>query len=314
MGDPRTYRGNGLVIRSDIPLEEFTEIEPTPPDAIVAVGETASAALANAEPQTWEYGGFQRSPDGPVFTVDHVGQFLVTGGRRIDVSPAPGHELGQLRLYLMGSALGMLHHQRGQLVMHGAAVLQPHGVTLFAGPSGAGKSTLAAHLGARGHAILADDTVPLSATSTGTYTAAPGSLLFKLWRDSIDNLPTEAEHAPISSRDRKFYVRNPAIAPDTPVPLAEIILLDRGTGDPQITPIAGLEAVALISANTYRPEFLRLIDGGPERHFRQAADLGQRVGTFRLRRPWDPARMDETIDLLEEHWRVHTPQAGPCFA
>lgn len=312
MSSTRYYRGSGLLVRSDISLPEYTEAAPGTPDVVIAVGTAATQAIARAAPQTWEFGGFQIAPEGPVFTVDGVGDFLVTGGARIDVSPHAGHDPAMLRLYLMGSGVGMLFHQRGQMVLHGAAVVHSRGVTLFTGPSGAGKSTLAAHLGARGHAILADDTLPLEQTGDGRFAAWPGSRVFKLWQDTLEQLPTPTDCTPIGQRSTKFFVRNAGAAPEKALPLDEIILLDRADGPPRLTPIAGLEAVALISSNTYRPEFLRLIEGGEADHIAQAAALSASVRTLRLSRPWDPARISETLDMLDAHWqgRPARPAAG----
>ena len=301
MTTPAFYRGSGLLFQSDIPLTEFTETGPGTPDAVIETGTAAAEAATRAEPQTWEYDGFQASPDGPVIIVPEIASFLVNDGRHIAVSPVPGSNPGMVKLYLMGSTLGMLFHQRGQVILHGAAVVQNGRITLFTGPSGAGKSTLAAHLAGRGHTVLGDDTLPL-VMAEGRPAAYPGARVFKLCQDAADDLSPDAQMQ-IADNYEKVFVSNTTPVPDTPTPLAEIVLLDRDDGPPRMTPLAGLEAVAMIARNTYRPEYLRLI-GGEARHFEQIAALSTHVQAYRLTRPWDGARMGETLDLLADHWRA----------
>ncbi|MFK7945348.1 MAG: hypothetical protein AB8B85_20900 [Paracoccaceae bacterium] len=295
------YRGSGLLFRSDIALSEYIPAEPGPPDVCIETGHSASEAASRAEPQTWEYDGFQASPDGPVLVVPDIASYLVTGGRHIAVSPITGGDPGMVKLYLMGSAIGMLFHQRGQLILHGAAVAHASGVTLFTGPSGAGKSTLAAHLAARGNAVLGDDTLPLFADNVGVPTAWPGARMFKLCTDAAETLPDTTTWS-IAGAYEKVFARNAAPAPEQPLPLRDIVLLERGEGAPKLTPVEGLQAVALIAQNTYRPEYLRLINA-ESRHFEQIAALTAHVRTWRLIRPWDAAKVPETLDMLEAHWR-----------
>lgn len=297
------YRGCGLLFCSDIELPEYTPIsKPTgAPDCVIETGDKAARAAAQAEPQNWEYDGFQRSPDGPVIVVPDVASYLVTGGRHIAVSPDGGGDPGMVRLYLMGSAIGMMFHQRAQVVLHGAAVIGSRGVTLFTGASGVGKSTLAAYLASRGHQVLGDDTLPLVINQDGVPSAWPGARVFKLCEDTAAAVPG-TEQTAIADSYEKVFVRNTAPAPDHPVPLREIVLLERGDGAPTLTGVQGLEAVALIARNTYRPEYLRLL-GAEARHFQQITALSAHVDVYRLTRPWDAARMDETLALLDAHWR-----------
>lgn len=300
MTAPAFYRGSGLLFQSDIALTEYTSVPAGNPDAVIETGERAARAAAAAEPQTWEYDGFQASSLGPVIVVPDVAAYLVTGGNRIDVSPVEGSDPGMVRLYLIGSAIGMLFHQRGQVILHGAAVVQPSGITLFTGPSGAGKSTLAAHLAGRGHAVLGDDTLPLDWEGGNAPKAWPGARVFKLCQDAADRLETTGQTR-IAQSYEKIFVDNPCPVPEMPVPLAEIVLLERTEATPELTRMDGLEAVAMIARNTYRPEYLRLI-GTEGRHFEQIAALSTHVRTYRLARPWDATRLDETLDLLSAHW------------
>ena len=295
------YRGSGLLFRSDIALDDFAPAEPGPPDVVIETGPQAAQAAERAEEQSWAYGGFQISPDGPVIAVPGIAAYLITEGRHIAVSPAPNAAPGLMRLYLMGSALGMVFHQRGQLILHGAAVARGGALTLFTGPSGAGKSTLAAHLARRDYPVLGDDTLPLTTGSDDLPMAYPGARMFKLCEDAALRL-SDTPLPRLAPDYGKVLFKNIAPAAYHALPLAEIVLLERGEGPAALHAIQGLQAVAMIAQNTYRPEYLGLL-GTEARHFEQVAALSTHVRCYRLQRPWEPDRIEESLDVLEAHWR-----------
>jgi hypothetical protein len=296
------HRAHGLLFCSEISMPEFAEASLGSADVVIRLGPEAAEARTEADLAKGVFAGFLSTPAGPVLAVPEIADFLVRDGREILITPAEGHEPGMLRLYLQGSVIGMLFHQRGQLVLHGAAVVREGKISVFTGPSGAGKSTLAAHLGRQGFAVLADDTLPLSRTSYGGFQAWPGSRVFKLWKDALERIGTpDGDLPPIGNRFDKFMFTNPCAAPDRPAPLAEIILLDRGDGPAQLAEVKGLEAMALVAENAYRPEYVPLL-GRDAAHFRLAAELSGAVRVLRLTRPWDAARMPETLDCLTAHW------------
>ena len=109
-----------------------------------------------------------------MLTVDGVGRYLVRGGAEILVDAAGGAAERDVRLFLLGSALGILCHQRGLLPLHANAVVANGAAYAFAGHSGAGKSTLAAHFAQAGYEILCDDVCVISFDEAGQPLAWPG--------------------------------------------------------------------------------------------------------------------------------------------
>ena len=172
---PYWYRGYGLLFRSDIDLPEFAPAQPGTEDARIRLGKEASDAWARIGPDARSYGGFCDSPLGPVMRVGDLCDFLIPSTSEIVLNPLPGADAGLLRQFLLGATMGLFFHQRGYLVLHGAAILHQRGLTIFVGESGSGKSTLAAHLGQRGEAVLADDLLPLMRQPDGHFAAWPGS-------------------------------------------------------------------------------------------------------------------------------------------
>ncbi len=120
------------------------------------------------------------------FSVDGVADFAVTGGCRITVAPVQSPNTPDVRLFLLGSGLGYLCHQRGVLPLHGATVDIDGAAIVLTGPSGAGKSTLADAFSRRGHPVLSDDVSPVQMNMVGAV-ILPSLRRIRLWQDSIDN-------------------------------------------------------------------------------------------------------------------------------
>ena len=147
-------------LRSEIPLAELVPAGEAGARAIVDVRlGRVPAELAGGRTAAK---GLQVSGDAVMLTIEGIARYLVRGGREIVVDPAPGGSERNLRLFLLGSALGILCHQRGLLPLHANAIVAGGGAYAFAGRSGAGKSTLAAHFGRAGYEILCDDVCVIS--------------------------------------------------------------------------------------------------------------------------------------------------------
>ncbi len=120
-------------------------------------------------------GSYYQAADGQfLLRVADVAAYYVTNGGQIVVQP-DGKESGHLsRLYLLGTAMGVLLMQRGMVPMHGSTVDINGGGVVFTGVSGAGKSTMAAGLRRLGHSLLADDVSAITCDRNGVYWLQPG--------------------------------------------------------------------------------------------------------------------------------------------
>ena len=306
------YRAFGLTVASDLELPEFAPAGAVemPEVQIKLAPEHLGAWKAASEP-----GQFTGFGEGHLLHVPDVALYRVTGGSHIEIAPEDDADPGMVRLFTIGSAMGMALHQRGILVLHGATIAR-EGVDglqarIIVGDTGAGKSTLAARLGQAGCAVLGDDTMALF-EEPGSHRRWlwQGSQVFKLWQDSLDEMGLEADGLiRLGNRTDKFYLPNPGIIPDaeTCIELAEILLLEEGDdAAPQVTPLEGLYALRGVSQNTYRPEYVPLL-GREAEHFRQCAALAKNVPVSRLTRPWGNEHFDETLDLLFSRWDIRSP-------
>lgn len=307
------YRAYGLLVRSELDLPEFLRAAPDKHDIAIRIAPDAAAQWAASGAGEAEAYTFVSAPDrGFVMRAPGVCDYWVRDGCEIALTPAPDSDPVSVRLFLLGSALGMAFHQRGFLILHGATVLHGQGATILVGESGQGKSTLAASLGRAGHAILGDDTMPLWRAPRGGFEVWPGSRMFKLWSDTIDVLGASAAGLEsVGIRLDKFFFPNAAQPPDRPVTVFEVVELTAAAEEAQasIAPLDGLEALRVIAANTYRPEYVALL-GHEAGHFRLCTELADAISVSRFRRPWSIERIGESLEAMRAHWTRPGHAAG----
>lgn len=301
MNAPYWYRAFGLCIRSDIELPEYRASPEGNADITVLCNDDALHLRRALEPSTPNIGGAHLTEDGVLLHIIGVCDLIVRDGREISVSPMPDVEMNLLRLYLIGSAMGTLLHQRQHFIFHGAAVSSPMGVSVFVGPSGAGKSTLTAHLTRAGYPAFADDTLPLF-EQQDQIVVWPGAQVFKIWEDALDGLDqTTSGLTKVSQRYGKYFLKNPLSPQDAPAPVTEVFVLERGE-DFTFEPIHGLDAIQAMNYNTYRPEIIGLL-GHDAIYLRQLGQLVQKLRITRFIRPDDPLRLPEAVEHLKNRWR-----------
>ena len=271
----------GLCLESEIPLPEMQGQLPADPrravDFAVRLGTPA------------------HDEDGFTLDVPNVARFTIAGGRSITVTPAPNAGEREIRLFLLGSAMGIALHQRGVLPLHANAV-EVNGLAIaFMGRSGSGKSTLAAWFHDQGFRILADDVCVIRMEKDGPH-AHPGLPRLRLWQDALEASGRIAGHHDLSfhledDSRRKFDV---AVAPcglaQSDLPLRAIFLLQDGE-EMAIDRLGGASAVDALAANTYRGRYIAEV-GDSSAHLQTCVEIAGRVPIFRLRRPLDRNRFE----------------------
>jgi hypothetical protein len=279
--------------------------------------------LAPAEPPELQvvFAGDMEGPDTPgvhmirggaLLCVEEVARFAVTEGSTIRYSPVPGTPERNIRLFLLGSAMGLLLHQRNLLPLHANAVEIDGCAVAFMGESGSGKSTLAAWFHDQGHRIIADDVCVIQFDPTGTAVALPGLPRLRLWRDVLHSTGRSPADYPVSflgeNSPDKFDV---GVALDRtasePLRLAAVYLL--GQGDGKIVRLTGTEAIEVVFANTYRGGYLP-IAGSAQAHWAAALSLIRSTPVFRAERQWSWDRHEETAAALRDHASVLLAEAS----
>ena len=297
MPAPYAYRLFGLTLSSALELPELllAGVGKTP-DVVIELGDVAAGDVSNQTPQPIE--------GGSVIAVAGVARFAIRGGRSIIVDADPAADPRNVRLYLLGSAMGMLLHQRGVLPLHANAIEIDGRAYAFMGPSGAGKSTLAAWFHDNGHRVIADDVCAIGFSGDGDPLALPGLPRLRLARDALEHSGRLAGDWPQSYAGDTFVkfdvAVGAALASRGAVPLAAIYVLGPGKRF-VIRALTGIAAADALFANTYRGAFVGPAQTAGE-HLVNCARVATRVPIYQLQRPLGHALMDRQGAQLVDHF------------
>jgi len=246
----------------------------------------------------WELAG-----DRLLLRVPRLARYLVTGGRRIEVELATGATPRDAAAFVLGATFGILLHQRGALVLHGAAVARSGAAIAICGRSGAGKSTLAAALCDAGFDFVTDELCAIGLDDAQRPVVEPDGRRLKLWRDTLGHLGPAAIQGPAVRDGFEKYFVAPPTALSTAPRLAAIYVL-RESRPPLadgIEPLAAPDALRMLDFEAYRPS-LRAKLGSRPAMLAQGAGLLRHVRVFRLAYPRDFERLRATAASLIEHW------------
>lgn len=286
------YRVFGLLVRSPLPLPGLVPAPSGEADVEIAYGDMPS--IVEASP------GYHIVGHGTLLTVPDVGRYWIEDGRRITLAPVPSASPRNVRVFLLGSALGAILHQRGLVPLHANAVEIGGRAVAFMGRSGAGKSTLAAWFLDRGRAVLTDD-VCVVEQRDGQPIAHRGLVRLRLWREALERSGREAEEAARSFDDQdKFDVAMPADrhAPPT-LPLGAAVLLARSEDDAfAVRRLRGAEAVRTLMENVYRGGYADR-SGGGGRLLAACAAIASRAPVLEVSRAWGLDRYDAQACSIE---------------
>lgn len=291
------YRLFGLSLRSDIALPELDPCIHRDPEVVrIRLSDLSGLQLEGERLQP------VTTIMGSVLVIPDVARFCVRDGREILVDPEPAASERNVRLFLLGSAMGMLLHQRGILPLHANAIAMEGGAVAFLGHSGAGKSTLAAAFHDRGRGILSDDVCAI-VRSGAAVVVQPGIPRLRLWRDAVERSGrmVDGYERAFDALD-KYTVTTDQTARSAAMPLKAIYLLVREEAStaPKIRSLSGIAAYQALTENTYRGSFIKIV-GDSEAHFEACLALSRDIPIFTLTRPWDPGAIGATVSRIEEH-------------
>ena len=247
------------------------------------------------------------------FTIDAVAEYLIEDGARITIAPRTTVDDPAIRLFLLGSGLGFLLHQRGVLPLHAASVVVDGTAICFAGASGSGKSTLADAFARRGYAILSDDVSPVDVRGAVPQ-ILPSLRRIRLWSDSLANGGWSARDAERCRAGLEKFSRSlhgdappPAMPPAALFHLRQLSERDsiEQDGRPRFQRLRGHDAVEAFRREVYRWRSLVGMVGVPTAMARTVAAAAAFPQHFTLDRVFDFAALDALVDDI-----VATVRAG----
>jgi len=301
-----SYSAFGLTITSQIEIPEFASLAAAagrPTHLLtIEIGNTPReipGATRVAKEHDYQVGAGQI-----LFDVPRVARFWAQGGRRLVVQPARNADPAEVRLFLKGSGLAAVLHQRGLFPLHASAVEFDGGCVAFLGDSGAGKSTLAAMMSRRGYRLISDDVVATRVGPRGVLLADTSAPVIKLWPDSLDIAGFSETQAPFEAaafRKHQIEARDRFRVGALPVrQLYFLQWLPPSRATPQIEDMSPFDAMLAVRANVYRSSLI----GAMRREAAFAefcASLLETATSFSFTRSCDMSRAQNQIDLLEQH-------------
>ena len=302
------YRIFGLLTASEVFLSEAEPAgETDAPDVEVQLGSLNHDITAH--PKTKNPGGVWHycfPEDGVMwFRADGI-DFQVSGGNRIIID-THGEDTGleHLHVFLLGTAFGTIHMQRGNIPVHGASVEGRTSAVIITGYSGSGKSAVLGALAMEGIRFLADD-VSIVMTENGHPEVYPGYPQRKIACEDALALGYGVEGLERINEDGrdKYVVRSAEEWRCEAMPLAAIIELipaERTDGEavtPELVEVKGHAALQLVMRNLYRRQFYSETGLMPE-IMKKILVLTSSIRTYRLIRPPEGLTVSETAGLIK---------------
>lgn len=241
------YAAFGLTIESPFPIRILQETDVRPAD--VSILENCEAA-PDLLPESRN---FRLLPGDVRFRVPEVATFRIVDGNTIFIYDRECDQTGKIWVYLMGSCMGAILHQRGMLPLHGSSVCKDGKAILITGESGAGKSSLAAEFLKNGWKLVTDDVAVVNLRN-GKAVIQPSYPSQKLWMDAIERY--DHKDSPLQSlyqenRKDKFSVDVSACFENRPQELTCVVRLCVA-GSCSVQAVDKMTAVHQLMRNTYR--------------------------------------------------------------
>lgn len=291
------YQIYGFTIRSELALPQLlTGVEQSPTDVIVRYGPLPDF-LENPvdEGPTW-----QSTQDEFLLTVLGVARYWICQGKEIWIERDPQADAADVRTFLLGSAMGILLHQRKIWALHASAIKTEQGAVLFTGLSGAGKSTTLNGFLMRGYSMVADDVSGIiidDQKHPQVLSAFPHS---RLWADTATYFGLSTEGVPRVRQSLEkflFPVKNFAAGS---VPLHTVYaLIPHNKPEFEFTPINNVGKFACLISNTYRGRLVQSVGWGTGQ-FHLITQALQSIRVVSIRRPKQGFLLDELVDRIEE--------------
>lgn len=279
------YHSFGLNIASEIPLPELESLSKSYSKIDVIIKEcnlTKKWNLIEAPLKD----GFCVLENKVMFEVPELGIFSIEDGQNIYFSPTVHLDENKIRLYLLGSCLGILLLQRRILPLHGSAIAIEGKAYVFIGERGAGKSTIASSFMQKGYPLLTDDVIAVSFLDGEKPWVIPAYPQQKLWQDSLNHFGMKStDYMPLFDRETKYSIPIVNDYYNKPLPLGGIFeLVPCDIEQIEVEQILNLKRFQTLYTHTYRCNLIEKMNI-IEWHFQYSAKCIRHIPLYQLRRP-----------------------------
>ncbi|MBN1181839.1 MAG: hypothetical protein JXB49_06100 [Bacteroidales bacterium] len=291
------YYVHGLTISSDIVLPELVVIEEQEPDVLIR-----SDKVPNHLPSIKGAGVlYEAAQDDFLFKLDKVAKYRVQEGKYITVEATETATSEEVRLFLLGSTMGALLHQRSMLAIHASSVNKDNKGLLIAGVSSSGKSSLAAGLLEKGYSIISDDVSVIGFEKEDGHYIFPGIPHLKLWKDVLLHLNESLDLEKVRPKLEKYKKSVCLKGRLDPIGLDKIIILStKNTPGYHFEEVFGSEKFILLRQNTYRIQFISKLNK-TKSYFENLTKLAALTRVFRVERPSSPIQIRDLATFVEDN-------------
>ena len=198
-------------------------------------------------------------PGEAIIHIPNIAKYHIRSGQSINIEMASKSSLEDVIIFLLGSAMSAIFHQRGMLPLHASSAYYKNKAILIAGKSGSGKSTLITELLKRGLMFMSDDITAIHMINKIPM-AAPSYPRMKLWDNSFDLLNLEVKgRNRIRKKMDKYYFNLEGKLDQTNRVVSHIFNLSlvKGIDNFSLEELDKLNAISAVSSNTYRYKSLK---------------------------------------------------------
>ncbi|WP_140485434.1 hypothetical protein [Flavobacterium sp. GSA192] len=231
--------------------------------------------------------------------VNEVANYRVQKGNIIKIFPHKNSDIASIKLFLNGSVLGAILHQRATLPFHGSCFEYDQKGIMICGVSGAGKSSVTAAFCKNGAQFINDDITPVEITDEST-TIIPIKTKIKLWDDSLAKLDIVTNDLEkIRPSLEKFYlpVEKDFKKQQT---LHHIFVLSTHTkNDFESFELEGMAKFNTLRKQIYRKIYLKGMPETEKKYFKQLFLLVKNVRVTRIVRP-QLAEISTTMEYIKQ--------------
>jgi hypothetical protein len=291
-----TYNAFGLNIKSEIPLPELSQLYTgEPPEVEILI---ANLDLEFGD-KAYQQGRIIVDGQKVMFQVSAAATFKIECGQRIIVSPTLNADHNKIRLYILGTCMGILLMQRKMLALHGSAVAIGGKAYAFVGDSGAGKSTLASAFMKNGYKLLTDDVIPVTIKENDPPVIYPTYPQQKLWEESLQYFDMDSRnYNQLFERENKFAIPIHSHYHDSPMVLGGLFeIAKKKRNNIIINPINRLERFRTLYNQTFRKSLIPRL-GLAEWHFLESAKLIKNIKMYHIERPIETFTANDLVDKI----------------
>ncbi len=292
------YRVYGLNLESEIQIPELMKLCEDTPNIDVKI----NYGIISPEIKKMISQGRNRQykKDNAWFNVPNLAIFNITNGKQVIIEPYENADSQLIKVYILGSVLGMVLLQKSMVAIHGGGIVIDNKGYVFTGDKGAGKSTLTTALRQRGCQFVADDVCSIKDGEKNKI--YPGFGHQKLCEDTMIKLGyNPSEYKPFRSGLNIKYIV-PALEEfvDYEVHFEGVFEITVGdVKNVKIEEIIGIEKIQRMIKNIFRIEMFYYSGGIELDYFKKCTQIAKNIKYYKITRPKDVFSINEQIEAIE---------------